>query len=129
MVSQRRRAVLCALASLIPVRSHAESASNNWQWGATVYLWLPILGGETSFPADGGVPAIDIGVDNFLDSINFIFMGALEGHRGRWGLSTDVIYLDLGTSESKTRDSTCGVGFGRWREITPCFGKRTSRWM
>jgi len=96
------------LATLVPAYSHGESTSSDWQWGATVYLWLPTLGGETSFPSGGGTPSIDIGVDDFLDSINFIFMGALEGHRGRWGLSTDVIYLDLGASETKTRDLTIG---------------------
>jgi len=101
-------AALCTLAVLIPAYSHAESAANDWQWRATVYLWLPSLGGDTSFPPGGGGPSIDISADALLDSLNFAFMGAFEGRKGRWALATDVIYLDLGASDKRTRDLSLG---------------------
>jgi hypothetical protein len=98
------------LAALAPLPAHAEAAPGDWQWNATVYLWLPSLGGETAFPPSGGGPAIDVSVDAILDSLNFAFMGAFEGRKDRWGFATDVIYLDLGSSKKATRDFGIGQG-------------------
>src|SRR5512136_644971 len=89
---------LCVLGALIPLRSQAEPATDQWQWRATVYVWLPSLGGETSFPPSGEGPSIDVTADKILDSLNFAFMGAFAGRKGPWGIATDVIYLDLGAS-------------------------------
>ena len=79
-----------------PLPTRAETAASDWQWNATVYLWLPVSGGETAFPPSGGGPSIDVSADAILDSLNFAFMGAFEGRKGPWGFATDVIYLDLG---------------------------------
>ena len=35
-------------------------------------------------------------------------MGSIEGQRGKWGLWTDVIYLNVDGSKSATRDFTIG---------------------
>ena len=101
-------AASCAIATLVPQRAYAESPPDAWQWRATVYAWLPSMGGETSFPPDGGGPSIEITADQILDSLNFAFMAAFEGRKGRWGLATDVNYLDLGASKKATRDF--GIG-------------------
>jgi hypothetical protein len=98
----------CILAAMAPLPTQAATGDGDWQWNATVYLWLPSLGGETSFPPDGDGPSIDVSADAILDSLNFAFMGAFEGRRGPWGFATDVIYLDLGASEKATRDF--GIG-------------------
>ena len=101
-------AAVLILAALTPLPSRAEPVADQWQWGATVYLWLPTLEGDTSFPPNGGGPSIDVSAD-ILDSLNFVFMGAFEGRKGPWALATDVIYLDLGNSSDATRD----FGIGR----------------
>lgn len=101
-------AALCVLGTLIPFRSHAETMEDQWQWAATVYLWLPSLGGETSFPPDGDGPSIDVTGDAILDSLEGTFMGAFEGRTGPWGLATDIVYIDLGASKKATRDF--GIG-------------------
>ena len=103
-------AALCVLSALLPARAHADSVTNDWQWGATVYVWLPSLDGETSFPPGGDGPPIDVSTDALLDSIEFVFMGALEGRKGRWAAATDVVYLDLGASENRSRDLSIGPG-------------------
>jgi hypothetical protein len=98
----------CILAAMAPLPAQAATGDGDWQWKATVYLWLPSLGGETSFPPSGGGPSIDVSADAILDSLNFAFMGAFEGRKGPWGVATDVIYLDLGASRKATRDF--GIG-------------------
>ncbi len=104
----RPLAAIAVVAALLPLHAQAESTIGGWQWDATVYLWLPSLGGETSFPPDGDGPSIDVSADAILDSLNFAFMGALGVRRGPWGVATDVIYLDLGSSKKGTRN----VGIG-----------------
>jgi hypothetical protein len=96
------------LAAMALLPTHAAAEAGDWQWNATVYVWLPSFGGETSFPPDGGGPPIDVSGEQILDSLNFAFMGAFEGRKGRWGLATDVIYLDLGASKKGTRDFGLG---------------------
>lgn len=98
----------CILATMAPLAAHAETAAGNWKWNATIYLWLPSLDGKTTFPPSDGGPSIDVSADAILDSLNFAFMGAFEGRRGRWGLATDVVYLDFGASRKTTRDF--GIG-------------------
>lgn len=104
----RLLSVCCLLGVLNPAPSRAAVAADQWQWRATIYLWLPSLGGETAFPPSDASPSIDVTADEILDSLNFASMGALDGRHGRWGLATDVIYLDLGASTKRTRDF--GIG-------------------
>jgi hypothetical protein len=104
----RPLAAFAVVAALVPLHAHADSTSGDWQWDATVYVYLPSIGGETSFPPSGGGPSVDVSADAILDSLNFAFMGALGVHKGPWGVATDVIYLDLGSSKKGTRDF--GIG-------------------
>ena len=97
-----------ALAALVPSVAIADTPSDDWQWAATVYLWLPSLGGETAFPPDNSGPSVGITAEQILDSLNFAFMGAFEGRKGPWSLATDVIYLDLGAARKGTRDFSLG---------------------
>jgi len=47
----------CILAAMAPLPAQAATGDGDWQWRATAYLWLPSLGGETSFPPSGGGPS------------------------------------------------------------------------
>lgn len=103
-----RLAAMTVVAALLPFHAHAEPAVGDWQWDATVYVYLPSIGSETSFPPSGGGPSIDVSADAILDSLNFAFMGAMGARKGPWEVATDVIYLDLGASKKGTRDF--GIG-------------------
>ncbi len=104
----RPLAAFAVVAALVPLHAHADATAGDWQWDATVYLYLPSIGGETSFPPSGGGPSVDVSADAILDSLNFAFMGALGVHKGPWGLATDIIYLDLGSSKKRTRNFQLG---------------------
>jgi hypothetical protein len=93
----------CLLAGLLPAPLHAETAAGEWDWSATLYLWLPSVDGQAALPPSGGGPAIEIGVDALLDSLDTVFMGALEVRRGPWSLATDVVYIDFEASKHATR--------------------------
>jgi hypothetical protein len=104
----RPLAAVAVAAALLPFHAHADSTAGEWQWDATVYMYLPSIGGETSFPPSGGGPSVDVSADAILDSLNFAVMGALGARKGPWGVATDVIYLDLGSSKKGTRNFQLG---------------------
>ena len=102
-------ATLCLAAGLLaPGLGLAQATSPGWNFSATVYGYFPSVGGETSFPVKTGGGSVDISASDVLDSIDFVVMGTLDLHNGRWGAFTDVMYLDLGGSKSASRDFTIG---------------------
>jgi len=96
-----------ALAALAPVDVHAQAAADQWRWDASIYAWLPAIGGTTSFPAGGG-PSLDVSADQVIDSLKFAFMGTLGARKGKWGLWTDLVYTDFNASKQSSRDFTIG---------------------
>ena len=98
---------LC-LAALLGSHSSSAQGSDDWKFQAVVYVYLPTIDGETSFSGSGGGSDASVDASKFLDNLNFAFMGSFEADKGPWGLFTDVIYLDIGDSESPTRDFSIG---------------------
>ena len=86
----------------------ATWSSGSWQYAATFYAYLPSIGGSMSFPVASGGASINVDADAILDALNFTFMGSFDAHNGRWGVFTDVIYLDVGSSKSNTREFSVG---------------------
>jgi hypothetical protein len=101
-------AVLIAAASLFPPVATAQVAGP-WQYGLSLYGWLPTISGTTVFPppATGGSD-VELDADAILDALKFTFMGTFEAHNGAWGGFTDFVYMDLGATKSRTRDLTIG---------------------
>lgn len=96
-------------AALIPVIGHAQSAApagDRWQTGLSIYGFFPSMGGTTSFPTLPGTPSPGISVDasTILENLKMTFMGSLELHNGKWGAYTDLLYVNVGSSKSGTRD-------------------------
>ena len=98
---------LCASAALLPTMAAAQT-SDAWQFGASIYLYLPTVGGTTKFPSSGGGSDVSIDSSKILDSLKMAFMGNFEARKGVWGGFTDVVYVDFGQSKSGFRDMTIG---------------------
>jgi len=109
MVRIQRMASVAVLtiAAISPAIVAAQELSDQWKFRASIYGWLPDIGGSTTFPAGTGT-SINGNADKILDTLKFTFMGTFEAQKGRWGAFTDVIYLDVGGSKSQTRDLTVG---------------------
>ena len=107
-------AVLAVAAGLLaPGTGAAQSAAPGsqpgvWQVSASVYAYLPSIGGATSFPVDAGGGPINVSADKILDSLKMTFMGALDAHNGRWGMFTDLVYFDVGNTKTNSSDFTIG---------------------
>lgn len=99
--------VATLVAAMAPTAVWSQQLSDQWQFRASIYGWLPDIGGNTTFPAGTGT-SINVSSDKIIDTLKFAFMGTFEAQKGRWGAFTDVIYLDVGGSKSGTRDLTVG---------------------
>lgn len=102
-------AALCAATSLLPLGASAQM-SDKWEFQGTLYGWFPTIGGSTVFPEKNGGSSVTMDADAILSDLKFVFMGALEARKGRWGAFTDVVYMDLGDTKSGTRELSIDGG-------------------
>ena len=94
-------------AALGPAAATAQTMEK-WEYTGIIYGWLPTIGGKTAFPGAVVSNDIDVDVNTILSHLKFTFMGSLEAQKGRAGVFTDFIYLNLGGSKSQTRDVNVG---------------------
>jgi len=100
--------MISTLASTGALAQQAASDSDAWQFGVSIYGWFPDIAGETAFTQPGGSNDFTIDIDNILDNLKFTLMGIVDVRKGRWGLLTDLIYMDVGDSETGTREASIG---------------------
>jgi hypothetical protein len=92
---------------LMPAAVAAQSA-DDWRFHAIIYGYFPTIGGTTTFPQTGAGSDVTIDADKILKSLKFAFMGTFDASKGRWGVTTDLVYVDLGNGKSETRDISIG---------------------
>jgi hypothetical protein len=98
-------AVASACAGLFPGPVAAQG-SDAWRFHAILYGYLPTISGSTAFPQAGSPISVD--ADTIIDNLKGAFMGMLEVEKGRFGIYTDLLYMNVGGSKSQTRDISIG---------------------
>ena len=98
---------LCLLALLASPATWAQE-SDEWQFQAVVYAYLPSISGETTFEGSGDGSDASFDSSVILENLNFVFMASFGAEKGQWGMFTDVVYVDIGDSESPSRSFTIG---------------------
>jgi hypothetical protein len=83
-------------------------APAKWEFQATVYAYLPTISGKTTFPPTGGGSGVSADAETILEHLKMAFMGSFEASNGRWGVLTDLIYMDVGDSKSGTQSFSIG---------------------
>lgn len=91
-----------AILAVTPLQAQ-ESSATDWQSAATIYGWFPDIGGRTELPLGAGGD-IDVDIGTILDHLKMTAQGSFELRKGRWGAFTDIVYLDVGESNSNTRN-------------------------
>jgi hypothetical protein len=99
-----------AVAAMAPNVVPAQPLSDQWQFGASVYGWLPTIRGNTSFPTGGSDLSIkvDVSPSQIIDNLKFVAMGTFSAQKDHWGVFTDFIYLNVGGSKSAARNLRIG---------------------
>lgn len=85
----------------------AQEISDDWQFGATLYGWLPDIGGNAQLPLGDGRP-IAVDISTILDHLKMTAQGSFEIQKGHWGGFTDLVYLDVGESKTQSRGISIG---------------------
>jgi hypothetical protein len=93
--------------SALPGATQAQTPEP-WEFGLTLYGYFPSVDGTGRFPQNTPGTDVSIDMDKLLDSLEGLFMGSFEVRRGRWGVFTDLVYMDFGADRSGTRDLTIG---------------------
>ena len=63
--------LLAALGGLAPA-PRAQASEDRWESAATLYLWLPGIGGRTQFPSGAGGPTINVNAKDVLSKLNLM---------------------------------------------------------
>lgn len=85
---------LAVLALLVLGTSAGAQDDAGWTFRFTPYFMFSGLDGDVG--VGGRTAEVDASFSDIADHLDFGVLGAFEARRGRLGLLTDVIYLDLG---------------------------------
>ena len=137
-------AVALAVGALAPIEKGfaqvaptylATSPEGGWQYSASIYAYLPSVGGSSSFPADSGGTSLNLS-NHILDGLKLFGMGTFGAHNGTWGMFADVVYMNFAGSQSGSRDFTIGnVGLPAGASATfdwdlkGCLNKQADGWL
>jgi hypothetical protein len=66
------------------------STSDDWQFKAESYGWLPTIEGRLPTGDD-----IEITVDEMFDNRDMMFLGVFHARRGKWAVIAYLAYLKL----------------------------------
>jgi hypothetical protein len=100
--------VAALLASTGALAQQTAGEAEPWQFGLSIYGWFPNIYGQTAFETPSGDSEFEIDIGDILDNLQFVLMGTFDVRKGRWGILTDGIYMDVGASESGTRKASIG---------------------
>lgn len=100
--------VLLAAAAIAAPRASAQTAPvdlepGKWQLTAEIYGYLPAIDATVNYPGIMGSTSHRIPFHDLLSHLKMGLMGAVSLNNGHWGLYSDLLYMDLGTSKSQTR--------------------------
>ena len=98
-------AALLGIGAMASASAEAQDLSDEWRFRAFIYLWAAQIKGGATFPG-GNTADFDLKFHTVFDNLKLAGMGTLEAQKGRWGAFTDVIYMNLGATDTKTRDGT-----------------------
>ena len=98
-------ATLLAAGVMLPRSAAAQDLSDEWRFRAFIYLWAPQIKGSATF-SGGNTTDFDLKFHTIFDHLKMAGMGSIEAQKGRWGAFTDVIYMNVGATGTRTRDGT-----------------------
>ena len=92
--------VLFAVTAAMPVYAQNQtSRSDEWEIRLMPYVWMPSLDADKT--VNGLEGSVDVSFGDILDDyLDFALMGRVEAWKGRWGLTFDGVYFDLGADDS-----------------------------
>ena len=91
---------------MFSISAYSESqpqTTDDWEIRLMPYFWMPSLDAEGTVggPLGGSLSGnVDLSFGDVLDYLNFTDMGRMEAWNGKWGLTFDGIFMNLGADGS-----------------------------
>ena len=82
-----------------PAKAVDSKSSDEWQFGAEVYLW----GASIDATPTGG-DTLHISFSDIIDNLDMAMMTTLDARKGKWSLLSDIIYMDISTDQKGTAE-------------------------
>ena len=96
------------VAMLLAPQAAAQSSSNAWQFAIAPYLWAAGMDGTMTIGNQD--QDIDVPFSDIIENLDLAFMGHFDMRNERWVLSSDLIFVDLESTEDANRGTvTAGV--------------------
>jgi hypothetical protein len=94
--------IIALAAAVLPPALRAEE-TNRWTFDVSLFGLAAGMSGNVTVK---GVPSdVDVGFDKIWDNLKFGAMGSARVGYGHWGLSTEVIYMDLQSTKGQITGS------------------------
>jgi opacity protein-like surface antigen len=74
------------------------SQSDDWEIRLMPYFWMPSLDADATVSGLSG--SVDLSFGDVLDYLDFAAMGRMEAWKGKWGLTFDGLFMNLGADGS-----------------------------
>ncbi|MCP4262201.1 MAG: autotransporter outer membrane beta-barrel domain-containing protein [Planctomycetes bacterium] len=74
------------------------SSSDDWEIRLMPYFWAPSLDADATVNGLSG--GVELSFDDIIDYLDFTAMGRAEAWKGKWGLTFDGLYMNLGADGS-----------------------------
>jgi hypothetical protein len=90
--------VLFSVFAALPVYGQEKtSPSDGWEIRLMPYFWMPKIDADSTL--NGVTGSVDLSFDDVLDYLDFTVMGRMEFWKGKWGITLDTVFMDLGADE------------------------------
>jgi hypothetical protein len=102
-----------ALTGSAVTQAATPASTDDWQYALALYGWFPTVGGSLKYPLPSGAVAdVEAGPGDYLQDLQFAFMGSLLARKDNWSILADLIYLDLSGEKGKATAALLPGGTG-----------------
>jgi hypothetical protein len=98
-------ALMTLIAISLPAYAGEPAPADKWTFAVRPYLWAPGISGTLKYdipPTGDGASNVDF-ASYILQNLNFALMLSAEARKGDWSVLTDVVYLDVESTDAKVK--------------------------
>jgi len=98
-------ALMTLIAMSLPAYAGEPAPADKWTFAVRPYLWAPGINGTLKYdvpPKGDGAANVDF-ASYILENLNFALMLTAEARKGDWSVLTDVVYLDVESTDAKVK--------------------------
>jgi hypothetical protein len=105
--------IFVVLSFLVPVATvTAKDDTDKWTVSIQPYIWFPSIDTTLKYVTlpngSTGQPEISVDADDLLESLNMAALLTTEFRKGKWSITTDLIYMDASAEDARVENINFG---------------------